>query len=64
MHIIGLEKTRNGKKFFVVKNSWGETGKLKGYIKVSEAYFAINTMTVIVPRAALNTTLKGKLKIQ
>jgi bleomycin hydrolase len=64
MHIIGMEKTRNGKKFFVVKNSWGQTGQLKGYIKVSEAYFAINTMTVILPRAALNSTLKSKLKIQ
>jgi bleomycin hydrolase len=64
MHITGLEKTRSGKKFFVVKNSWGETGKFKGYIKVSEAYFAINTITVIMPRAALSTHLKSKLKIQ
>jgi bleomycin hydrolase len=64
MHIVGLEQTQKGKKFFVVKNSWGETGPFKGFIKVSEAYFAINTITVVVPRASLSPALKSKLKIQ
>jgi bleomycin hydrolase len=64
MHIVGIDKTVKGKKFFVVKNSWGEVGPFKGFIKVSEAYFAINTMTLVVPVASLNTGLKTKLHIQ
>jgi bleomycin hydrolase len=61
MHLVGLEKTKQGKKFFLVKNSWGGVGPFKGYIKVSEAYFAINTISLVVPREALGDTLKAKL---
>ena len=63
MHIVGIEKAPNGKKFYNVKNSWGEIGPFKGYIKVSESYLAINTITVVVPRAALDHSLRTKLKI-
>lgn len=62
MHITGTEKSTDGKTFFIVKNSWGEVGPYKGYINVSEAYFAINTVSLVVPRAALSKQLLAKLK--
>jgi bleomycin hydrolase len=61
MHLVGLEKTKTGKKFFLVKNSWGEVGPFKGYIKVSEAYLALNTISLVVPKEALSSSLKKKL---
>jgi bleomycin hydrolase len=64
MHIVGLERSKGGKKFFNVKNSWGAIGPFKGYIKVSEAYFAINTITLVVPKAALDNTLIQKLALK
>ncbi|HEY0656751.1 MAG TPA: C1 family peptidase [Chryseosolibacter sp.] len=64
MHMIGLERSKGGKKFFVVKNSWGQIGPFKGYIKVSEAYFAINTITLVVPKAALDSGLLQKLALK
>lgn len=64
MHLVGLEKSPGGKKFFLVKNSWGEIGPFKGYIHVSEAYFAINTVSLVVPKAALDPKLKSKLGIK
>lgn len=64
MHLVGLEKTNKGKKFFLVKNSWGEVGTFKGYIKVSEAYFAINTVSLVVPKDALPNSLKAKLGLK
>jgi bleomycin hydrolase len=64
MHIVGIEKSKGGKKFFLVKNSWGEIGPFKGYIKVSPAYFAINTVTLVVPKAALDPALKTKLGLK
>jgi bleomycin hydrolase len=64
MHIVGLEKSSGGKKFFLVKNSWGDIGPFKGYIHVSEAYFAINTITLVLPKAALPEGLKQKLAIK
>ena len=64
MHITGLEKTKSGKAFFVVKNSWGEVGPYKGFINVSENYFDINTISIVVPKSALSKALLDKLHIQ
>ena len=63
MHITGVEKSKNGKTFFVVKNSWGKVGPYEGYINVSEAYFAINTISVVIPKAALSKEMVEKLKL-
>ncbi len=64
MHIIGVEKSKGGKTFFVVKNSWGKVGPFEGYINVSEAYFAINTINIILPKAALSKALLLKLGVK
>ncbi|HYM94098.1 MAG TPA: C1 family peptidase [Chitinophagaceae bacterium] len=64
MHITGIEKSKSGKTFFVVKNSWGNVGPYNGYINVSEAYFAINTISLVVPKAALSAELMTKLNIK
>ncbi len=61
MHITGIDKTEKGKEFFMVKNSWGEIGPYKGYINVSIPYFAINTVSLVVPKAALSKVIKKKL---
>ncbi len=64
MHIYGIEKSPSGKSFFVVKNSWGNAGPYQGSINVSDAYFAINTVSLVVPKAALSKALLAKLGIQ
>jgi bleomycin hydrolase len=64
MHIIGLEKSKAGKDYFIVKNSWGKIGPDDGYIHVSESYFAINTISLIVPKAAISKALLEKLKLK
>jgi len=64
MHIVGVKSSVGGKKFFTVKNSWGEMGPFKGYINVSEAYFAINTISLVIPKASIDTALLKKLGLQ
>jgi len=64
MHITGLEKSKGGKTFFVVKNSWGKIGPYEGYVNVSEAYLAINTISIVIPKAALSKDLLQKLGLK
>jgi bleomycin hydrolase len=61
MHIVGIEKSKEGKTFFIVKNSWGESGPFGGYVHVSESYFAMNTISLVVPKAAVGVGLREKL---
>jgi bleomycin hydrolase len=66
MHIVGLVKGVDGKEYFVVKNSWGDERGLedyKGHVLVSEAYFKMNTISVLLHKDALSNGLKRKLKI-
>jgi aminopeptidase C len=64
MHIFGIAKDQNGKKFYMVKNSWGETGAYKGIWYVSEAYATYKTMDIMVHKNAIPTTIKQKLNIK
>lgn len=63
MHLVGLDQSSAGKLFFKVKNSWGAVGPFKGYLEVSEPYFAINTVSLVLPKAALSKELKKKLNL-
>ncbi|WP_298707236.1 C1 family peptidase [Chitinophaga sp.] len=63
MHITGIGKGKGDKRFFIVKNSWGVGSKFEGYLYVSEPYFAVNTINVVVPKAALDKELKKKLQL-
>lgn len=64
MHITGIEKSRTGSTFFLVKNSWGNVGPNNGYINVSQSYFELNTISLVIPKAAINKKLLDKLHIK
>lgn len=64
MHIFGIAKDQNGKKFYMVKNSWGESGDYKGIWYVSEAFVAYKTMDIMVHKNALPAAIKQKLNLK
>ena len=53
IHVTGISKSKNGKLFFILKDSFSEQNGFKGYDYVSESYFAINTISITVPKKAL-----------
>lgn len=63
MVIYGTAKDQTGKKFYLVKNSWGETGKYKGTWYVSEAFVAGKTINIVVHKDAIPAAIRAKLGI-
>lgn len=64
MLIYGIAKDQNGKKFYMVKNSWGTDNKYKGTWYASEAFVAYKTMNIVVHKDALPKAIKTKLGIK
>lgn len=63
MHIVGLAKDQNGKEYYKVKNSWGETNDYKGYLYVTKAYVQLKTTAIMLNKNAIPKTLKSKLHV-
>jgi hypothetical protein len=64
MHIYGIAKDQNGTLYYMVKNSWGESGKYKGLWYASENYFAGKSLDIVVHKDALSKDIKKKLGIK
>jgi aminopeptidase C len=64
MHIYGVAQDQNGTKYFMVKNSWGETGKYKGVWYASDAFVRYKTLNIVVHKDALPKHIAKKLGIK
>lgn len=64
MQIFGIAKDQNGKKYYMIKNSWGTTkSKYKGIWYVSEAFMRYKTNDVLVHKNAIPKNIRKKLGI-
>ncbi len=63
MHIYGIAKDQNGKEYYMVKNSWGETGNYKGTWYMTKTFIAANTMDYLVNKNAIPKDIRKKLGI-
>jgi len=63
MHIYGIAKDQTGKEYYMVKNSWGESGDYKGIWYMTKTFIAANTMDFLVNKNAIPAEIRKKLGI-
>ena len=63
MQIYGIAKDQNGTEYYMVKNSWGESGKYKGIWYASKAFTRYKTMNIVVHKNAIPKEIRKKLGI-
>lgn len=64
MQIYGVAHDQFGKKYYMVKNSWGETGKYNGIWYATEAFVRNQSIDIMVHKDALPKHIAKKLGIK
>ena len=62
MLIYGIAKDQNGKEYYMVKNSWGETGDYKGTWYMTKNFIIANTMDYMVNKNAFPKDILKKIE--
>lgn len=63
MLIYGKAHDQFGKEFYIVRNSWGETGKYQGAWYMSKNFIYLNAMDIMVNKNAIPKSIRKKLGI-
>ena len=64
MVIYGIAKDQEGNEYYMVKNSWGKSGKYEGIWYASKAFARYKTMNIMVHKDALPKDIAKKLGIK
>jgi bleomycin hydrolase len=63
MHITGMLTDQNGTRYFKVKNSWGSGNHCGGYLYVSESYFRLKTISIMLHRQGIDKKTRERLDL-
>ncbi|NLA15330.1 MAG: aminopeptidase [Bacteroidales bacterium] len=61
MHVTGIARDQYGVTYYITKNSWGEAGKHKGFVYMSENYFKARCVAYMVHKDAIPKAIRKKL---
>jgi aminopeptidase C len=64
MMIFGIAQDQNGKRYYMVKNSWGTESPYKGIWYASVPFVEYKTIDILVNKNVLSKELKNKLGIK
>jgi aminopeptidase C len=65
MQIFGVAHDQNGKRYYMIKNSWGtKKSDYKGIWYVSEAYMQYKTNCILLHKEAIPQALREKMGIK
>ena len=64
MHMTGIVEDQKGKKYYIIKNSWGTNyNDCDGYFYASEAYVKYKTVDIMLHKDAIPKKIRRKLNI-
>jgi bleomycin hydrolase len=61
MHLTGIAQDQFGNKFYMEKNSWGESGKYKGYSYLSVPFMRMRTMSIMLHKDGIPPQIARKI---
>lgn len=61
MHVVGKAQYKDGRVFYIVKNSWSTRAGFDGYYLMSEAYMKMKTVSIVVNQKSVKKKLLKKL---
>ena len=62
MHIVSVSMDKYGKKWYYIKNSWGDySNSSGGFLFMRDDYFKIRTVAIIVNKKAIPADIRKKL---
>ena len=64
MHLFGTAKDQQGNLYYMIKNSWGVTGKYDGIWYMSREFARAKTLNYVVNKNAISKELKKKYGIK
>ena len=64
MHLYGIAKDQNGRKYYLIKNSWGVTGAYDGIWYMSENFLKGKTLNILVNKNSVPKEILKKLGIK
>jgi len=64
MHLYGTAHDQNGTRYYLIKNSWGDTGAYHGTWYMSESFVKAKTLNFVVHKDAIPAAIKAKLGIK
>ena len=64
MHLYGIAKDQNDVKYYLIKNSWGETGEYKGIWYMSEEFCKGKALNIMVNKKAVPKEILKKIGLK
>lgn len=58
MHLVGITYDRDGQKFYILKNTYGENRGMNGIWYLSENYFRLRTISVTIHKDGIPNEMK------
>lgn len=63
MHIVGIATDQEGNKYYKVKNSWGTSNDLKGFLYVTPTYVQFKTTAILLNYRGVPNHILSKLHL-